>query len=566
MKPFLRSLPFVLALLWMAYCLLDFWQYQSLYRSAIQQFSFLPLALTGLGFSLFLAFVGTRYRKRVKPYVNGLLLIAISLVWLTLTVQAFVRANTDAALPPHQLIQFLGANLWTAGRIFLIFLLAYAAGDWLLSLTQLGPGKGRYTLLRVGLGIAFLTLMLFVLGAFQVLYPPVTWGLLLLFAVLNYRRFLLGLALALWKPLRRFSDLNMVGMTAFLFLLWWVNLNLVFINRPFPLGFDAMTLYVNLSSLIQDYHGLVAGNGFYNWSLFTALGYLLFQSTEVTLSLSFGGGVLALMALFAIGRRWVDPNLAMLITLLFYAMPMVNWLSVKDVKVDMSLLFFLLLILQLFQEWIARTTARPEEDPPKKNKKKRKKTSTLRRRILRQLDQPAPSARLLQQFLRKRLPGSVQGYSHLILIGLLTGFAIGVKLTAILWLMVICSGLLYHHGGYPAFLATAALATGFSLLAGLDSVAGLRFYNLSAGWLRWVLLFGGGGLLLYWALVRDQATMRGIQQSLVVVGISLLMVVPWMAKNLSESEGLNRKALLEGEPARPEINVREIERIYQEIE
>jgi len=552
--------------IWMLVCLIDYWQYHQLQRLAIQQFQYGRLSAIVVVFSAAIGFLGYRFKEQLARYVHGLSILLLSMILLGLSVQAFMRINQGEALPSHQLVQFLGSNLLTVGAVTLLVISAYTAGDLLISCTRWRRIKSGHHLLRIGLGMILYTEILFVLGAFQLLHPVLVWVLVALFPAINYRKTLLFLKSLLWTPIRGFRKLNVVGIIAFCLLLWWINLNVVYINRPFPLGFDAMSLYVNLSSLINDYQGLVAGNSMYNWSLYASQGYLLFDEAAITLAISFGAGILGLMALFSFARRWVDANFAMVITAVFYAMPMVNWLSYKDVKVDMPLLFFLFLLLILFGEWLAYQPIVEEEDTmasAKKVKKKRKKKTSS---FWKKLDRSYAWQKSVRQWVDRRFPNRPPDLSLLILIGILLGFSIGVKLTSILVLFMILTGISYRWGGLRAFWGMALFLLGASFVAGIDDQPGLRYFNTITVLLQWIFLAAGIGLLVWQAIQQRASLRKGILAYVVVGGVSLLMIAPWFLKNSTEIDRFSVNGLLNGKTNQPSLDIREIGRIYNDLE
>jgi len=566
----MKTLPKWISLLcigiWMLVCLVDYWQYHQLQRLAVQQFQFGRLATIVVLLSLAIGFVGYRFKDQVARYVHGLSIVLFSLVLLGLSVQAFMRVNQGEVLPSHQLVQFLLSNVMTAGAVLLLVLSAYTAGDLIIRLTRLRRTKHGYHLLRIGVGMILYTELLFVLGALNLLHPVLVWVLVVLFPALNYRQSLLFIKRLLWTPIRVFKQLNMVGIVTFCLLLWWINLNLVYINRPFPLGFDAMSLYVNLSSLINDYQGLVAGNSMYNWSLYAAQGYLLFDEAAITLAISFGGGILGLMALFTFARRWVDPNFAMVVTALFYAMPMVNWLSYKDVKVDMPLLFFLFVLLLLFGEWLAFRPTEEQDSQAASAKKTKKKRKKAKPSFWKRLDRSYPWQLSVRQWIDRTFPHRPSDLSTLVLIGVFLGFSIGIKLTSILVLFMLLTGISYHWGGLIAFWGMSVFLLGASFVIGIDDQPGLRYFNTITTLLQWVFLVVGMGLLLWQGFKERERLRSGFLAYLIVGGFSLFMIAPWFAKNISEIDRFSVNGLLNGKTDQPTLDIQEIGRIYNELE
>ena len=76
----------------------------------------------------------------------------------------------------------------------------------------------------------------------------------------------------------------------------------------------------------------------------------------------------------------------------------------------------------------------------------------------------------------------------LALIGLFAGFAIGIKMTAILALFALVVALWYAKAKDLGFLSAAAATLFLMLLLRLDDVQLLRQYHLGADGLKWILL------------------------------------------------------------------------------
>ena len=566
MKRILFWISLLCILVWSLVLLLDYWQYHGMQRQAVQLFSFGRL-LISVGLIMALLAVATHFlRDRLAPWVTGLSILGLAIVFLILSVQSFFRVNTGEPLASYQVIQLIGSNLYTAGIVFFVFTSAYTLGDLFLGISRFARRSAYYHWLRFGVGIMVMTTLMFVLGLFDALLPGVAWGLIILFPILNYRRTIWFLRTVFLKPIRGFKSINALGVVSFCCLLWWAVLNLVFVNRPFPLGFDAMTLYVNVSSLIADYNGLVAGNGLYNWSIFSSLGFLMLDSTEITLGISFGGGLLALFALYAFAKKYVNPNLALMTCAIFYAMPLTNWLSYKDMKIDMPLLFFLLLLLMIMEELLTGDFQKKVVRVKTKTKKVKSSKRKAKKSIWIQWKKPASWQMNLSKAMDARWSDRSPELSLVILIGLLSGFAVGMKLTAILAIFALLSGLFYRIGGLGAFVASASLFLGMGLLIGMDKQPGLRYYNVGGNVWQWVFLGAGAIGLVYYLWSRKEASVKTIRQVFIIGIFSGFMIMPWIGKNAAEGDSISLDVLLNGKSQTPTLNAGEIRRIYNSLE
>jgi len=98
---------------------------------------------------------------------------------------------------------------------------------------------------------------------------------------------------SLWQPFQTKDKLNWVGFGSLFIILTFISLSFLQNNRPFPYGFDALAIYMNLPKLISEQNGLIAGFSPYYWSLFVSLGFILFDNLSVVIGLSVTGGILS---------------------------------------------------------------------------------------------------------------------------------------------------------------------------------------------------------------------------------------------------------------------------------
>ncbi len=582
MKQAIKWAGLSLAAIWILLLFLDYWYYQEEQRLAMLEFQYAGLA----GLLLVLGVLGSllfyRLPGRAAALLNGLTILLLVLIFQLVLAGMFFAKHTETAMSGSEGVLLLWAQLKTAAALFGIVVSAYALGSLILRLFKLALTSLERRLVAIALGIFGITAIMFVLGSLNMLYPAVLIPFLLLPVGLAYRQVLDFLSSIFIRPLPVGEDLNPVGIFSGLFLLFLVGMNFMYVNRPYPTGFDAMTLYVNLASLIRDYHGLVAGNDPYAWSLFMSLGYLLFDQTAVSLGLSFLGGVLGLFALYALGRKMLDANFTLLGLLLFYVLPLSNWLSYRDMKIDMGLLFVSACAVLIFWNWIEppqepvrrkpkAKPARPEVKAAKKpvsrgaKSKKNKKTGTrtARRPAPPKAEKPA-SAPIPRRELQPLLPEFVP--HALLVLGILCGFAAGIKLSALILFLAVVTGVWFHRGGKYGVLSAFALLLGGILLIGLDTQAGLRDFNQQAILSTAILLAAGLGLFGYWFFKDRKGSLTAIQETVILGAIFTLLLTPWFIKNYSESGQLSVDGLTTGKSDIPVLNMRKMEIIMQELE
>lgn len=306
--------------------------------------------------------------------------------------------------------------------------------------------------------------------------------------------------------------------------------NYVLILRPFPIGSDSLNLYVNIPSLISEYHSLVNGNQPYNWSLFMSSGLILFGRIDVVLSLSFLGGLLALLTLYRISRKWLDVNNSALVLLLFYSAPMVNFLSYMDMKVDMGMLFITLTILLLYYNWII----------PNETKQNFPKEIGLEK---------------FRAFFKRKIPKILKENRLLVAIGILAGFAFGVKLTILFFFFALHCSIWFIKGGKLSFLASFFLCIAAVFILKLDNQPGLRQFHQYVPILHWTLLSIGLSIVVFLIIKRKEKLKMVLTYSAIVSAFFVLPILPWLGKNYIESRKLSVYSLLNGKKKSPIFNI-----------
>ncbi|MEZ4989989.1 MAG: hypothetical protein R2824_06250 [Saprospiraceae bacterium] len=548
----------VFSVFWMLFILLEYWQYHADSRRAIAIFQFQELGLALLIIGIVFVFCFTRFRKWkiFRRLSNGLGILLFSLFLLLICVNGFFYKNLGQFLSLEENLFFLTSILGIAGATYIILLTAYGVGHFICKLFSLDFSQKVLHLTAMGLGILVIVALLFLLGALKLLSGWVLWPVFGLLIALSWRSVWQFLQLTLWKPIPATEKINALGLGVFYILLLFISMNFAQVARPFPIGFDAITYYVNLSSLISEYKSLVQGFGAYNWSLFMSLGYLLFNQTAITLSLSFSGGILALLVLFQLSRRWLDVNYSLLVLLLFYTLPMISWLSYRDMKVDMGLLFYALLILLLAVDWLV----------PSKKIKKKKVSNSKSQRNARSASMPKGKIYLenARQWISDRQPAVLNGHAYLILIGILIGFSVGIKFSALIILLSFLPAIAYARGNRIAFAGSLCIMLFLVLFARFDAQAALRPLHLWANQLQWLLGLTGLGLVIYLFLRQREVFSSVFKSTLICIIFCALTLSPWLIKNAIETRSISITSLTNGEPANPRPSIQDIQKAYED--
>jgi hypothetical protein len=581
---------FLFSGIWILALILLYFAENSWHLQSIQHFRYLPALLLLLALAGGMAFWLRRRPSRpaALPWLNGLSLLGAS--WLFALFVTFLHTLQNPQLQgvPGGYLQVSLYYLGLVAALYLILGVVFTLGDWLLQLFPMPMAGIERSVLCLGIGTLGLVFLLFLLGTLNLLYAAVLWPLLGIIILLNLpgaQRFVKG---SLLQPIPLEKDLNFLGTLAFSLLAAYLSLNALQVIRPIPIGFDALNLYMQLPALTHDYHGLVAHTQPHNWSLFMSMGYLLFDRIEVTLALSYVAGPLSLLALYAIARRWLDVNHSLLSCLLFYSLPMVQFHSYQEMKIDLGLQFISLCILLLLLAWISPRQVQPPSQeaaapepiepaaaPPAKKKTKRKSPKGKPRKAASARKSRSRTPKVFSLFpanfwtslgekLRARLPKSLQADPYWIWLGLFMGFALGTKLTSLFVFFPLLVVMWYVKGNARLSLGILCLSLAGVLLLGLDRQAGLRGFHLGVPYLQLALGLLGLGLL-GWEGVKNRSLLLGkVRLSLVFSFFFILSISPWLLKNLSDSGEVSRSGLLFGKKAQPEITVQEIKATYEQ--
>ena len=542
MKKIYTGLLIIFSVFWVSFILLDYIQKHPQYAFNYKFFQYWDLfafvfshaIIGGVLFHFFKSKLSNFLRGGLM-IIPGILLVALTYV-LALNNTSILKNNVPVPTPAkfNEIIYIL-MNYFKVGlQVLLIILSSYSVGQWLVSRTSLELKPASKTAISIGTGIMIIVMLAFILGIFKLLYWFTLGPVLIACLALNYKSNLFFLKNILVSPIKPSKYLGFIGVCSMLLLLFVVQLNLAQNVSPFPKGFDSMALYVKLPTNINDYHGLVRGYQPYNWSLLMSFGLILFNSLETVLALSFVGGVLCLVALYAIGKDVLkmNQNYILLSLLIFYILPSVGFQSFQEQKVDLGLLFIILCLVLLLFAWI---------------KSIRSETYI--------------EGKVLPELIKFRSVLS----PYLILMGLFTGFAFGIKLTTLFSYFSIIAIIWFLEFGFIGFLGSSLLCCFAILLVKLDDMSGMREYHLSANYVQWILLLFGLSTFIYLFMKSKKGFIRTIGFSVVYTIFFGVMSAPWVVKNFIDSDmTLSFRYLMNGKTNEPAANLRHFQRIQKQ--
>lgn len=557
---------YLFSFIWLFIIFAEYLFQHSWYAKAVENFQYygflIPLILLigGVGF-----YLHRNKEQRTFKGFNGLSLFVFSFLISLLITVIFFSKYEGVSMTSFGAINLAGIYFLGGLSLFLCVGLCYVLGDLLLILFPLQMRPNELFLIKIAFGMVLVVCLLFLLGTVNLLFPILLIPLFVGLILLNLKGGKTFVETTLWKPISLAKDLNVIGLAAFAFLLSFITMNFTSVLRPIPIGFDAMTLYMRLPSLIGDYQGLVAGNGLYNYSLFMSLGYVVFDSTMVTLCLSFVGGPLALFALYALCRRWMNANLALVVLACFYVMPEMSYLSFQDMKVDLGLLFISLCSIILLVNWVSpyeTPLAVPEETSAQQNKvsaktaksKSKSKKTPARKKKATKKSAKSPTWMNTPSFILKfrdwisaNSPALLKENSYMIALGILIGFAFGIKLTSIMLFMGVLIVIWYVKGNAWTTLGITLLCFFGVLLLGFDKQSGLRNLHAYVAVTQWGAAIIGLAIITWQALKKKQLIITNVKRSFIIGGFFILMLLPWFTKNLIETREFNSEALLQGQ-------------------
>ncbi|MEM1324189.1 MAG: glycosyltransferase family 39 protein, partial [Bacteroidota bacterium] len=499
-------------IVWASWVIIEYLAHHSYLTQAIVQMPYWRLLLA----LLVLIALETTYFYKFKPatatqkYSFTIRGIGIFLIFQALSLFILAAFTVKSGLADLSWSLRLGyfmvfSNLQLAA-VLLVVLWAYALGQVLLKRLSADYSSSFYVL-AIGLGFSILGVGLTILGLLQALKPLLIWSLLAGVLIWQYKACLAFLHLLWIKPYRlvlaRWWTLPLISL-----LLIVVAINWIGAIKPFPIGYDGTTIYLNTAQLISDYQALPAGGQAFNWSVVMSLGSLLFKSVTVSILLSHLMGILCLVALFQLGRIWLQPSYALMAALCAYIAPYFSFHSVIDEKVDLAFLFIALCsLLLIIVPWV-----QPRE-------------------------------------------GRGEATARWLMAGWLCGFAFGIKYTALFLVIALLGMLWYKSGRRQALGAYFLLSIGVLFLLRIHQFGHIDIESSVANTIGWTL--GGSGL--GWLLLSYRNDLTQLKKIGVLIagflGMFVLAYSPWATKHLSENQAFSLQSIIQGRPGTPAIDI-----------
>jgi len=469
-------------------------------------FSFL-LFIQLLGISVF-GIVQFINNKRIKSLFYTPISFFLLYIIISLSVFYAFDESIKKSLSIDEAFKLSIKNVSILCFLSLVYLIAKVLGTKVVN-----NNLKRENSITSSIGICLLIAILFLLSIFSLLNIYSVLLSLAAILLIGYKQVRPTLKRFI-KPIQDHQNINYWGFIIFYLLLIALTINFLAIQSPYPYGFDARNYYMNSTQLIAQSQGLIEGFQPYNWQLYMSLGFILFDSHEVAISLSFFAFILCLVAINDLTKYILklDINYRLLIMLSITVSPaFYNQLSI-DVKIDFALLFYQIVIVHFFV---------------------------------------------------KLCQAKEWNWKLIIIFGLLNGFALGIKFTH---LYLLASMIIVYwgiQGGVVALISGAAISVGAFLIAKIDDVGGLRSAHLGVDYQQWIVLAIGAGLFIFLAISEREKWLKLMRFSLLFGAIAIIPMLPWMGKNYIETKSLSPKTLLMGKAPGYQMNLNSFIKNYE---
>lgn len=206
--------------------------------------------------------------------------------------------------------------------------------------------------------IGIYSYIIFSLGLFGLLYKQVILASTIFF-ILTVLFFAKG-KLNVYKLKARIKNfikkVKMPYLALFMLILFQIIVNLMGALGP-ELGFDALWYHLAIPKIYLDNHlvSFIPGGLFY-YSVMPKLAEMIYvfglaAGTEIFVKfIHFSFGVLSLIALYNVSRKFLSKTYSLLVVVMFYSNLVVGWMS-TTAYVDLARTFFEVMALWAFLEW-----------------------------------------------------------------------------------------------------------------------------------------------------------------------------------------------------------------------
>jgi hypothetical protein len=379
--------------------------------------------------------------------------------------------------------------------LFFLTLTAHGVGDRVVQQFPLRYAES-HSYLAIAIGFSLIGILLLILAFFSLLIPVVVWPVVLACFAWGWKANV-SFAKILFFQSREFKEkqqwpILLLGLILFIF-----SIQLIAAIKPYPIGYDGASLYLNQPHLISQYGGLPDYGHAFNWGVVMSLGEILFGQVPISILLSHLMGVFAFWGVFLVARKWLSAPFALLAAAVPLLSQYFGFHAMADEKTDLAFLFFgIAALLLVFPEGI-----------------KKKKPNWMVRSGLSKLGNYAPVW---------------------ILVGLVAGYAFGIKYTGLFLLLGLGVIPFYRNGKLLGALGYFLLAMSSVLLSGVYRLAYLPLSSSEALWLGSFLAIAGIVVLLVHFRRDLPAVLRPVGLVALMLLTAAIAYAPWGVRNVSQ--------------------------------
>lgn len=368
--------------------------------------------------------------------------------------------------------------------------------------TKLGAD---HALISIGLGLFVIAVASFILGAFHFLNIYSAWAVFAIFLAISHKS-IIQIAKKIFNFEYEFKT-KIFNFNLLLFLVFILFFGVNFIDNitPLPRGWDGLNQYINTATRIFENSGLIQTGGTYYWELIMSLGLTMFNWVTITLNLaSLFPATLAIIALYVLIRKFASQKSSLIATAAIYLTPFYLFHGVEENKVDMGT--FLIGILSF-----------------------------------------------LALYLGLNADSKKEKFTYLGIAGVLCGFLLGIKLTALVLIFAVVTLILHNAYKWKGAISGIFIGIGAFLITGNVNMGSEVAISNSTFAIVGLILVAISVLILGFEILKKKKV-KGLKEVLIFGILAILAFSPWMIKNFSETHTLSARGLLFGVNPQPTID------------
>jgi hypothetical protein len=479
--------------------MVTYWFFHDVYARNFSELPNAKLAVLLLSISLAaFIFLSTKSRE-----INGwkIVLYGIGLQFFTLLI--YSRATEGVTLSVREIIPFLAYS--SLLHVFFIFIMftSYGLGEKVLKWVFPEEDGSGFDWLALGVGISIVGLTLIPLGILGMMKWWLVWPLFL--ALFFWRIRVIKSALQRFFLQKYYTTPSQwVNNSAVLLCLVFLAISFIRSVKLFPLGFDGVSVYMNISHLIASSGSLPTGFSAYNWSLFMALGETMTGWESMSIAISHFIILPLLFYLTYLSRVIFKMKHYWLPALIFLFIPATGYHVLLDEKIDLGFLLIVMAAVHLAWKIWGSDLSWPAD----------KVNSAV--------------------------------WKPFALLGILIGYAIGIKYLGFFTLIGIAGMWMYRLGGWKPVLGLTLLSVGLFFFTGAYKIAYVDLGDGSPA-LVGAIPFFLGLVLLFISMASNWSSYLRQWFPAAILSLSTLIVFsPWIVKNLTENKVFSLETVLFG--------------------